>query len=33
MSKLTFSENGWEDYLDWQVRDLKTLKKINKLLR
>ncbi|MBQ8518239.1 MAG: Txe/YoeB family addiction module toxin [Agathobacter sp.] len=33
MAKLTFSENGWEEYLYWQSQDLKTLKKINKLLK
>ena len=33
MSKLTFSDNGWEDYLDWQSQDLKMLKRINKLLK
>lgn len=24
---------AWEDYLNWQTRDKKTLKRINKLLR
>ena len=33
MSKLTFSDNGWEDYLEWQSQDLKMLKRINKLLK
>ena len=33
MSKLTSSDNGWEDYLDWQSQDLKMLKRINKLLK
>lgn len=33
MARLIFSENGWEEYLYWQSQDLKTLKKINKLLK
>lgn len=33
MAKLTFSENAWEEYVYWQNQDLKTLKKINKLLK
>ena len=33
MSKLTFTESGWAEYLYWQVQDKKTLKKINELLR
>ena len=33
MSKVTFADEGWEDYLYWQEQDKKTLKKINKLLR
>ena len=33
MSKITFSENAWEEYLSWQATDKKTLKKINKLLK
>ena len=33
MSKLTFSEMAWAEYLYWQTQDKKTLKKINKLLR
>ena len=33
MSKITFSENAWEEYLSWQETDKKTLKKINKLLK
>ena len=32
MSKITFSENGWADYLYWQSKDRKILKVINKLL-
>ena len=31
--KLTFQEEGWDDYLHWQTQDRKTLKKINALIR
>lgn len=31
--KLTFQEEGWEDYLYWQSADRKQLKKINGLIR
>ena len=33
MSKITFSENAWEEYLYWQSTDKKMLSKINKLLK
>lgn len=33
MSKIQFTELGWEDYLYWQFRDKKILKKINDLLK
>lgn len=33
MSKITFSEEAWKDYLYWQMQDRKTLKKINELLK
>ncbi len=33
MSKLTFSEDAWEEYLYWQTQDKRTLRKINTLLR
>lgn len=33
MSKITFSENAWNEYLYWQVTDRKVLKKINSLLK
>ncbi len=33
MSKITFSEDAWDEYLYWQAQDKKTLKKINELLR
>lgn len=31
--KLTFQEEGWEDYLYWQSMDRKQLRKINILIR
>ena len=33
MSKLTFSDKAWEEYLYWQTQDRKTLKRINTLLK
>lgn len=33
MSKLTFSEIAWNDYLYWQSQDKKTLIKLNTLLK
>lgn len=33
MSRITFAEDAWEDYLYWQAQDKKTLKKINALLK
>lgn len=33
MSKITFAEDAWEEYLYWQTQDKKTLKKINALLK
>ena len=33
MSKITFAEDAWEEYLYWQTQDKKTLKKINVLLK
>lgn len=33
MSKITFAEDAWEDYLYWQGQDKKILKKINSLLK
>ena len=29
MSKLSFSEQAWQEYLYWQTQDKKTLKRIN----
>lgn len=31
--QLTFDANGWEDYVSWQERDRKTLKRIDALLK
>lgn len=33
MGKISFAEEGWDDYLYWQTQDKKTLKKINKLIK
>lgn len=33
MSKITFAEDAWDEYLYWQTQDKKTLKKINALLK
>lgn len=33
MSKISFSEDAFEEYLYWQSHDKATLKKINKLLK
>lgn len=33
MSKITFAEDAWAEYLYWQSQDKKTLKKINSLLK
>lgn len=33
MGNISFSEEGWEDYLYWQTQDKRTLKRINQLLR
>ncbi len=33
MSKLTFTEQAFEEYLYWQTQDKKTLKRINALLK
>ncbi len=31
--QLSFKQQAWEDYLYWQMRDKKTLKKINRLIK
>ncbi|MCM1252121.1 MAG: Txe/YoeB family addiction module toxin [Clostridium sp.] len=33
MSKITFAESAWEEYLYWQSQDKKTIRKINNLLK
>ena len=33
MSKITFAEDAWDEYLYWQTQDKKTIKKINSLLK
>lgn len=33
MSRITFSEDAWEEYLYWQGQDKRILKKINELLK
>ena len=33
MSKQTFAERAWEEYLYWQKNDKKTLKRVNLLLK
>lgn len=33
MGNISFSEEGWEDYLYWQTQDKRILKRINQLLR
>ena len=30
---VTFAPQAWEDYVDWQTEDRKTLKQINKLIK
>lgn len=31
--KILWEEQAWEDYLNWQTEDKKTLRKINKLIK
>ena len=33
MIRISFHQQGWEDYEYWQTQDKKTLKKINKLIK
>ena len=33
MSKITFTEPAWEEYLGWQSEDKKTWKNINELIK
>lgn len=30
--KILWEDRAWEDYLDWQEQDRKTLKRINRLI-
>ena len=31
--RVLWEERAWEEYLDWQTQDKKTLKRINKLIK
>ncbi|HHE05684.1 MAG TPA: Txe/YoeB family addiction module toxin, partial [Epsilonproteobacteria bacterium] len=31
--KLTFTDEAWDEYLYWQVKDKKVLRKINTLIK
>ncbi len=33
MGKITFSDDAWAEYVEWQSQDKKTLKKINSLIK
>ena len=33
MAEITFTEKGWEQYVEWLSEDRKTIKKINSLLK
>ena len=33
MKKITFSRNGWEDYIYWETEDKKIVRKINSLIK
>ena len=33
MSKITFAEDAWEEYLYWQTQDRKILKRVNLLIK
>lgn len=33
MSKITFAERAWDEYLYWQETDKKTLRRVNQLLK
>ena len=33
MNELTFSDRAWDEYLDWQLLDKKTLKRVNQLFK
>ncbi len=31
--QIVFAENGWDEYLYWQMQDKKTTKRINQLIQ
>ena len=33
MSEKIWSDDAWDDYLNWQVQDRKTVRRINQLIR
>lgn len=33
MNNITFGPTAWDDYLDWQMQDKKTTRRINQLLK
>ena len=33
MSKVTFQDEAWDEYISWQSQDKKTLKRVNKLIQ
>jgi len=33
MKELNFTNDAWDQYLDWQMQDRKTLKRVNLLLK
>ena len=33
MTKITFAEDAWDEYLSWQTQDKKMIRKINSLLK
>ena len=33
MADIVFTEKGWQQYVEWQTEDKKTLRKINRLLQ
>ncbi len=33
MTDISFAKDAWAEYVEWQSRDKKTLKKINRLLK
>lgn len=33
MTNISFANNAWEEYIEWQLQDKKTIRKINRLLK